>query len=373
MKHVGTRGDPKDIASQEQLGGGGGGVVISDTPPASPTPGLKWVDGNGIEWTWIEDGTSAQWVELGPGPGPSVSAVIHAAGSKSAPDDADEFGAADSTASWGLAKITWANIKSALLTYLKGEFREKLTAPRTYYVRTDGSDSNTGLSNTAGGAFATMQQAWDTLATLDGGGFVGTIQVADGTHTTPFEPVKVPVGFSSIVVVGNNTTPGLCHLSTAATCISVGPGINLSVMGLRLTSASSSQVLVSAGSICTVSDIELSAAAGNYQLFANGGTITVTGAVHIDGGGAGFALAQTGGYVSVVNASFALIGTVPYAVFMTVRDVSRAVFFNTSFSGSATGSRYSAELNGTINTYGAGESFLPGNAAGTKATGGQYA
>ncbi|GAD20972.1 hypothetical protein [Acidovorax sp. MR-S7] len=65
MKHVGTRVNAKDVASQEQL------------------------------------------IDI-------VASQIHATADKSTPANADEFGIADSAASWGLKKLTWANIKAAL-------------------------------------------------------------------------------------------------------------------------------------------------------------------------------------------------------------------------------------------------------------------
>lgn len=47
--------------------------------------------------------------------------------------------------------------------------------------------------------------------------------------------------------------------------------------------------------------------------------------------------------------------------------------FGTTWTGSATGSRYTATLNGIINTFGAGATYFPGDSAGSTATGGQYA
>lgn len=47
-------------------------------------------------------------------PSGSLAATIHAATSKTTPVDADEIPLADSAASWGLKKLTWANIKATL-------------------------------------------------------------------------------------------------------------------------------------------------------------------------------------------------------------------------------------------------------------------
>lgn len=46
-----------------------------------------------------------------------VAAYTHAAASKATPVDVDELPISDSAASWGLKKLTWANIKIALKTY----------------------------------------------------------------------------------------------------------------------------------------------------------------------------------------------------------------------------------------------------------------
>ena len=43
-----------------------------------------------------------------------------------------------------------------------------------------------------------------------------------------------------------------------------------------------------------------------------------------------------------------------------------------TFSGTVTGPRYDAYLNGTINTLGGGSTFFPGKSSGVTATGGQY-
>ena len=89
-----------------------------------------------------------------------------------------------------------------------GGGREILTAARTYYVRTDGNDSNDGLSDTSGGAFLTPQKAIDVAASLDTAIYDVTIKFADGTYTIVNGLIlKAAVGGGSIILEGNPTTP----------------------------------------------------------------------------------------------------------------------------------------------------------------------
>lgn len=65
--------------------------------------------------------TGAGWVEY------KMESIIHAATEKTIPADADEFGIADSAASFGLKKITFGSIKSYIGS-IKQDFRLTLTS-----------------------------------------------------------------------------------------------------------------------------------------------------------------------------------------------------------------------------------------------------
>ena len=90
-----------------------------------------------------------------------------------------------------------------------------LTAHRTYYVRADGSDSNTGLADTSGGAFLTIQKAVNCVAALDLSTYNVTIQVGAGTYTGSTVVAKPFTGAGTVTISGDTTTPANVLISTS--------------------------------------------------------------------------------------------------------------------------------------------------------------
>jgi hypothetical protein len=98
---------------------------------------------------------------------------------------------------------------------------------------------------------------------------------------------------------------------------------------------------------------------GNYSISGNA-------ALHIYLGNSSVMLLQ--------SRTITLSGTPAFAgAFCQVLYCSQLIINANTFSGSATGTRYSVALNSIIETGGAGATYLPGNAAGATATGGIYA
>ena len=93
--------------------------------------------------------------------------------------------------------------------------RLSLTAARTYYVRTDGSDSNTGLVDSAGGAFLTIQKAYNTIATIDKNGYAITIQVGTGTFAEALT-VYTGIGEGTVTLQGALTAQETVTSATVA-------------------------------------------------------------------------------------------------------------------------------------------------------------
>lgn len=254
--------------------------------------------------------------------------------------------------------------------------REVLTAARTYYVRTDGSDSNNGLANTSGGAFLTVQKALDVAATIDFGGYTVTVQIADGTYTGAISaPVMTgQASAASLTIRGNNGTPANVILSTtSASTIAVPSGARAKVLDLEMRTTTSGFCFNVDGGTLEYGNVRFGACAQSHIRTTAGGSVTGTGNYTISGGAQAHVLANRSGVWWGTFLTVTLSGTPAFSVgFIDARETGSAAAVSMTFSGSATGPRYSITMNGVINTGGGGASYLPGNSAGSTATGGQY-
>lgn len=262
------------------------------------------------------------------------------------------------------------------VSFPSGGAREVLTANRTYYVRTDGSDTNSGLADSSSDAFLTIQKAINTIAALDFSGYTITIQIGDGTYTNA-AMVGINVGqkaAGNLVIRGNSSTPSNVLISTtSASAITVGSGAMALVKDLKVQTAVSGTGLRSLG-VLNYSNIVFGTCANAHLSAENNGVAQSSGNTSITGGAQEHWNASNGGLVVDGGRTIALTGTPAFSVGFAWCDTGGKMQVNSNtFSGAASGNRYNVTMNGVIQTFGGGANYLPGSVAGTVTTGGQYA
>ena len=250
--------------------------------------------------------------------------------------------------------------------------REKLTAARTYYVRSDGSDGNDGLANTSGGAFLTIARAMAVVAGIDLGGYVATVQVGAGTWTVA---VSLPVIVGGTAVLqGDTSTPSNVTISLSSGACVTANGVNgWTIRGFKLATTGLWGVWALNLAAVTVANIEFGACAIGHVYAGSGSIITVGAGCSISGNAQYHWQVYDGGRLICQSVTITLTGTPAFSAAFAVAGVTGSMNIPAiTFSGSATGTRYVVTLNAVIATGGAGASYLPGSGAGSTSTGGQY-
>ena len=262
--------------------------------------------------------------------------------------------------------VTTDKLADGAVTYAKifpGTVREVLTADRTYFVSTTGSDSNDGL--TALTPFLTIQHAVDVVAALDLSIYSVTISVASGTYTGTIAlknfvgggacTITCPSGTATISVTSNHAVTGSLIVSnwfissgikiettTSGSCVSLDRSF-LSFSGCEFGACASVHLLLDQSRVYIFTSYTISGGASRHVLASTGSSFVWTGLITIT-----------------------LTGTPNFTAFFVdarIGSFIRAV--GLTFSGSATGARYNVSIGGTISTNGAGATYFPGNAAGT--------
>ena len=270
----------------------------------------------------------------------------------------------------------WLNTSTNRLgsTYAMG--REVLTAARTYYVRSDGNDANTGLTNVAGGAFLTIQKAVDVVAgNLDMGIYQVTIQVGAGTYAAV--SLKSCLGALPVILLGDTVTPSnvlLSNSSAQATLSCVGATNLWTIKGFKVTATGTASygVMAHQGALVNLYEMDFGACVTAHVTARQGGMVQLLANYTISGASGCHLDTVTSGIIQGSGRTVTVSGTPAFSIaFARSLNFSGMQVTTFTFSGSATGPRYSINGNSVINCGGV-STYFPGDSAGSAATGGQY-
>lgn len=260
--------------------------------------------------------------------------------------------------------------------------RNSLAANRTYYVRTDGSDSNDGLSNASGGAFLTIQKAIDTVAALDISTYTVTIQLGNTGTFTGNVAVNAPwIGTGDVILAGDAATPANTVIANSGgtSAIIVRNNGRLHVKNFKIgTTTGGSCIQADNAAIKNLGGINFGAAAFAHWAAINNGYVYAdygSGAYAISGAALIHFYASLGGTFYIRATTVTGAGSLSFSAgFANFDNTSKGFLDSLTFggTGSFTGSRYASASNSVINTGGGGANYFPGNAAGGVSTGGQY-
>lgn len=281
-----------------------------------------------------------------------------------------------------LARLDTGNIVAASIAQIQTLIgRIRLTGSVTYYVATTGSDSNPG---TIGSPWLTIQHAINTIHnTIDLDGNFVTIQVADGTYGIfAFTTMLVGGNNTSITINGNSVTPSNVLISGAGgtgSILCTNGALGGTIQNLKITNSAGFGIFVSGGQVSLGAGIVFGACSAGHMFAFDNGIISSEGAYTINGNAASHFSVGNGGLIDVGVFVITLTGTPIFSTAFAVAQGSGSnIYFEAiasvpaTFSGSATGVRYIANTNAVINTEGSGSTYLPGNAGGSTASGGQY-
>jgi hypothetical protein len=237
--------------------------------------------------------------------------------------------------------------------WIPGARREVLTANRTYYVRTDGNDNNNGLSNTAGGAFRTIQKAIDVVASLDIAIYNVIIELINGDYTDQnILVIQTPIGSGQVTITGNISDKTLVQIPQVSMVNSSFLKYTISNVYINVSNNNTALTVDNATltvNNCRIKNISTSGFSAKIRS-DNKANILFTGPVEIEGnttGGYCFFLFGHG-YISLINKIITMIGNPSLTNVYYVAGLSFCELGGSSISGSYSGTLYTKEGGGII-------------------------
>lgn len=283
-----------------------------------------------------------------------------------------------SAGTWFAFTYDLASDTVRVLTTVASDFRVIVPfGDPTLYVRTDGNDNNDGSANDAAHAFATIKAAINYSSQVWSlGGKKLNIQLGNPGTYTGFVSVANPV--SNVIITGDVNNPGSYVIAPPGTGsnsqIVYCGGASLVLAGVTVTTARADLnfILASYGGTIALNKVVITAGATTpYYALSGvaGGSINIGGPVTINGN-FGAAMFGLGGTVTTQVGSVVTINGSTFSIATLYANGSGGnVSILGTWSGSATGVRAYAVMNGTVSQNPG--STTPGTSAPTYASGGQ--
>jgi len=258
--------------------------------------------------------------------------------------------------------------------------RTMATGAITLYVSPTGNDANDGLSSST--PMQHIQAAVNKLLQVyDMSGHAASINVGTGTYTESVAVELNPLGADGITI---ETYNGTVTMNSTDFCFAVDTGAFLSLNGdfrLGVTAGgggTNACLDARRGGVMWVNGgvyFRSSPSCTHVQVGQTGTISFIQGSSYTISGQAALHWSAWGGNIIASNLNITLTSAIAFSTFAWARDAGVIYCPGNAFlTGSGTGYRYQAAVNGLIDTGGSGASYLPGNTAGfVDSHGGQYA
>lgn len=257
------------------------------------------------------------------------------------------------------------------------EFPGRWRLPTSITVFIDnvlGSSSNDCLAAGTGGAcLSPLTPINRVMAQVDAANVTITIQFAGGQTYNNLTYQGGLVGLLSGVIIDGGGSTFTSTTAAEAFLINSVSGELLTLQNMVVTNSGSGDgIYVHTGNVVTGPGMVFGAVSHFHIHTQFTSQYNAAAAYTINGGAQSHIFSEANSVFNLAAVVVTLSGTPAFSVaFTQATSNSTQAYFGT-FSGSATGKRYIISNNGAVITNGAGQTYLPGNAAGSVSTGGNY-
>jgi hypothetical protein len=257
--------------------------------------------------------------------------------------------------------------------------RKRLTAGTTFYVRTDGHDTNCdGSANASDASTSTTACAFLTITGavtflgqfVDAGGQVVTLDIQDGTYTGSTNLAGRLVGqtsANSFIITGGSGAI-LTNNSSAATLSILHAGTSMRITGgISIRNSSTGHAIrVADNAYLEIGNVSFGATGGTHIEVGESANVYMFANYTVNGNATNHIRVQGNAELEMYDLTVTMTGTPAFSdAFIHNFNGGSTASSGMTYSGATTGKRWEVESGGVIELFGSDpDTYFPGNAVG---------